>query len=1465
MVVGMQITPVPDGARGAPNSPIVNLAAWSSEIRGKLNQLTVHLGDVTAHGGVIPKISIDSIRTTTRWSAGSAAAADQLWRETFAGTQAADLRDALLKDMLGTRLFSERSGIAPMIDSHLLSRELKADYRERVLMEVSSGKAGVDRLTKQINRLRKWSPLGSARDRVGEMIEGRELKQRQRQWVNAIGSYGGRLTPTLREIVSDIRGGNFSMARAWARYRAEQLDGLADPAIEAILAHLAAASGSKFDHAIEELAVAKNIRDDSEKPVDNGNDENRARRKFSSILTSPAIATLLGVNAEFRVPKSNWDKAVGSLKTVTYGAIGASLDGNAPGGQGWTAYVHGGEGGPNFFGPCDEAEALAHGPSATAAIVGGLVRLRVSDGGEPRYVLDVTDTVSSTSRRLDFATQSLSKLRAGEAPAESEPNPVGRGLTLIDRAIHAAAQKSNARQRQLRAKPDEHVNFAADLLQGYAVMFAIPRQQTPSLKSHATEWRTAMGRSVSFASTDQIDPAFVADSVSFERGFGIVNSVPVQQDTQDENGETKPVTSMPQELFSWHGGSLTVALPTESHSASASIQVSQDLAVSRTFNLPDEPEKGEVDYRPPPLRDGRGYLVGLAATYLGGWSLSVPDAAAAHAEDRYGHVLGDPTGAPFQFRRPDKLPAPLVLLPYDSPIVTMPSGKNLLGESLLTVVVRTGDSITSTSRRFVFPHAVDFDRAEQQDQFRGVREDKPPGAFRGDVGVLWREGGGSFPLAIGGDIATSPKVDLGNSRGQVLKFEDPQEQKKEYYPDGNSQFLRLHLAAQVPSDLTPPTMNTPAAFWADGQRPREAMPILLEVQRVKANPDKPRVAIESNMEFVDDVEVQRIVIALQPATTIVAALVAEPSPTTAIRQHQLGEILLSHVRSSKVDGGSAEDVAVEMLAALLARQVVSSLNGVQTIKFVHAQQRPDPPTFVVDESALTPVVVTVAADSSTTLDRKWIDVVRDRWAKHHTEYSHWESDEGGASCFFVGCAGIDPATTGKLRCEAQWKEHGPEYVKKSTEEIYRYEPGSGNALLFSLSDIDSSTIATRLDLLGDVESPRRLAHAFPDGRARRLTAILVASSRFAEYFRHPEDCESRSGPREIWVPCTFTPPPPTIANVSFMLDEDRRCDGRGRYSFTRTSRIRLELGDDVYTSGEDEKLGVLFRVDGTDPCDLFTPALEPYADAFTMEGRNPLHQSPTHGHLSPDRFRSGEPPVRGVLKAPIRNDDSVGPNLVPVDILPHTPLLDGERGFYCDIILDPQNSAQRITDLSVGASYMSFVHLGLARYQQHAVDGLQLSHAIGRDLWLLPWRHGSIEFTGKQNFTVRIEGPMVDENAETAPTLEITVMHNEARGRGAQYWMPASGDLDQLQVTDLRPVVANGKAIWEWQGRLPRSRTQFNYGIRIRELARQRDDDIGVVVSRRWTLNMTINLWSSRSPEPVEIVAALAKETELSS
>jgi hypothetical protein len=1454
----VQITPAP----AEDDDFQIPLLKWPETIRKLAATLSLHVADMPGKdrvGAVRPVAG--GYRLAQNWSDAAAQGADALWASTFPPDVAADLLKARTQDS-HPQAFSANA-TAPLIDSRALADKLRDSYKSRLTTSVAMvGKLQAMGAAEPLS-LEDWIAPGSARDEVGALFD--EVRQRERDkkfdvtkqnFIKSLGAHTSNLNPLFKGKGPD------SLANLMARYRAARLNGKMTPTDHKFIGTMRAAFADDPHVHLDEMALVIRLfqGDPYDKPPVDPRPcpLDKPRRKLASILASPTIASYLGMGLDIVVPRQQWHSATGGTH---YGAVCATLNGAHLGAKDeWTAFVDHGPLAPNYFGPCDQVEAHAADPVAQLGeveIVGGVVNLRMVRGGQSRFSLEVIDPVHSANRMAEYSLIRMQNLRKGETLGAQPPNPVGRSLALLDHDVHESAANEADRERDRALST--MVNYAGDLLRGYHAMVAIPRPGTSGATTDPHRWRTLMARTVAFPA-NQIAPDFVAAAID-EREFGLVHRIQGHQAGTDEDGNPKENILLSQEMFAWTGGSLAVALPTETLPAEAEIDADWDLAVPLTYDLPPEPDPSTLDYRPAPLREGYGYLVGLSASFVGGCGLSMSQSAAVHAADRYGHVLGD-GASPFIFRRPDKIPAPVVLLPADSDMVTVTRAKDLHNETATTLVIRTGDGrfVRTSCQRFLFPHGVDFDRAEQQDQFRGVTADHPPGAFSDKIGVTWQDGGGAFPRAVDGDIVTdSDTKDPG--RGLVLEFRgQANHPARPYYPDGNSQAVRTYFRPVVPSNARMPAMRPPTPFWEDGQPPRQAMPVMLEIVRAPADPAADRITRrDDGWTWVETdgapVRVRRISIALQPATEVSLLTVCETDHTKLVKRHLIGEALIEHVRGGKPGLAKADDAATAaaLLEALLANDFLPLLNGHAPLRLVHAQQRPDPPKLVGTGLGLFAVATTAAVDPKKP-GQTWLDVVTKRIAAHNHDYALWESDEGGTTCFLIGKIDLDGPATGSLWFEALWDEHGPEYLKVTqVGSGYRYTYAAArNHTRFDGPPIDAASKPAALNLIGDSAHPNYCAHAFLDGRARRLIVTAVAKSRFADFFDSdaPGLCESRSDPVEVWVPCTFLPDTPTVDRITPVFDYEVTKLGSGKFSFARTCRLRVEFGDDVFMTGEGEQIAVLFRTAGDDPCALFKPELAPYADGFTQWGRDPLHNSPTNSPLTPGKFRGGtlvdEPLMLKTGRVPM-NPGAAPEKGEPVIAVAYTPKLDAEEGFFCDFHLDPVDSESRAAALASPDPYMPFVHLGLARYQKHAVDALKLSHAVGRDVQLVPWRQGRIEFDGPRKFTLTLEGPIYGEGQpDTLPWIDVSLVHNERAPSPDYAWKPVEGGPSQ-HASELEPKFEkNGAGRWVWHGELPHSRAFFQYGLRIEEFERVYDQESKKVHVRGPVFSMTIDLWTGK-------------------
>ena len=136
----------------------------------------------------------------------------------------------------------------------------------------------------------------------------------------------------------------------------------------------------------------------------------------------------------------------------------------------------------------------------------------------------------------------------------------------------------------------------------------------------------------------------------------------------------------------------------------------------------------------------------------------------------------------------------------------------------------------------------------------------------------------------------------------------------------------------------------------------------------------------------------------------------------------------------------------------------------------------------------------------------------------------------------------------------------------------------------------------------------------------------------------------------------------------------------------------------------------------------------PKAEFLTRWGADPVHVSGSLAELIPaDAFKSAVKRTTTPLKLPLEAIDKDGSggvpsveldqgcpndppasvtltpaNTVDVAVACYRPLLEPRRGdlWYCDLPIDPQRS------------YFPFIRLGLARYQEQSIKGLELSYPV---------------------------------------------------------------------------------------------------------------------------------------------------------
>ncbi|MFL0587503.1 hypothetical protein ACH0BU_12765 [Sphingomonas olei] len=1164
-----------------------------------------------------------------------------------------------------------------------------------------------------------------------------------------------------------------------------------------------------------------------------------ALRKLNSLLAYPTLAKYLGLCADLLLPADAL--GAGDFKGLIAAEIKAP--GTAFGGQpdtsalSWTAVAIRVPAGRKrrWFGPWDGAGARGASeplsPLDADLYHDGLLNLRQRVGGEKTFHLGSGDVASTM-------TQLAAKVTAPGDPATPSAAIERRTAGLVLYQENAAERvalegRREARQIALCGSGGTTINFADELRHGLRFDVQLLKAVGPR---EPARWRPLNARTVQLSPTD-VDPAFLADtrvrSVSY-RDDG-VSITPVAEHA----GGTNPLVVAMQELMVWGGGSLAVAATPQE----ATIDPATDLPVSITFGLPAA-AGGGARLLPAPLRVARRYALRARVALPLGCGTTFDDAQADPAGDA--ETLPQDPGSEqgYLFRRYEKVGAPVVALHWASPLVKSPEGgaPSEGGRSIEQMVVtedRTSDI------RYVLPPRLSLDEAEQQGQFdepRFATMKVPDGAFEGGCPIVLYGPDGQLPEARAGGISwfdrgtgkvvaeaggpDAERLAKAQTRGAVIVMSDaarrsqrrlydrPDAPQPRYYPDV---FARQMIAAFAPvPKFTPPSPTTAGAvklqFWKPKERPRDARPMQVELIRGKEDAKRPvRTSLGSAVLVTPDgrnVDIPKLTVTLQPGDSVDLELFADPKQADFRAAH--------HAAALVADLG---DYRADAAWSTARKQLCS----VRTIRLVHAVRKPsERPRFTPSgtQPVLKATSVTVAPeDADGAGRRKWSEIVRS---------GRLESEEGGSTTFFTGKISLHGRTTGQVRCETRWRDYGPATIKR--------DPNTGHwiedvplryAELFSIDNIASPLRTLPLDLERDEDGHfRSLAHAFQDGRTRRLRPRLVATSRFTNHYAQPMAREGTIGEEgtferashafadapEIWTDCTFRPPPPIVDRVLPMLGWTFGPSPSSRLRFERRSWLRLSLDPSWYASGEGEMLAIVFDQTPRALCDEDMPERRPYRPFLTRWGRDAIRLTRAVETLTREQIHGGEP-VDGLTLHLAAGASKIVPHEVKIKAF--KPVLDPVLGLHCDIRIGPDVN---LSDTYL-RSFSPFVQLGLARYQPNALRELRLSHPVQCMAQLLPDRLGYVDVSkiGSRKITVHVAGPVFGTaNVNGGPRLSVRLMQRREPDEGAAGWFPVEGieanKLDQ-QVTS----TDDGLPAWSIELTLPASHLNNHYGVLIEE------------------------------------------------
>lgn len=1147
-----------------------------------------------------------------------------------------------------------------------------------------------------------------------------------------------------------------------------------------------------------------------------GDDE---RRKLAAIVSQPLIAQYLGMQIDVRIPRAAWDAARATAGAGAYGAVAFSFRDEVPvAGTSWTAFVDAPATAdlPRYFGPCDETEALKGSESSDQKFKRGMLNLQAMKAdGKARYTLMSMDPMSASFRKMRYEADVKKAEEQGLPPPEM-PDFAGRGLALFDNDIARDNRDATTREEQLDTATGSPLLFAGDLLVGYRPMVGVAKRDADNLKIVASRWRSLVARKISYGSP--VNQAFAKAHYREEREHGHTRNFSVEQDSSGNN----PIEPDHPELFVWTGESLAAAVPTPKGNSRLESKEGEDLPIDLVVRLVKSADNLHAGL--PPLREGRGYVVGMTAMFVNGVSLSLAEAAAMNARHT-GHLIGDGT-RPYVQPRIERIPPPILLLRDGSAFVTAKTLDAHRGESLTTLVLRPGKS---SPQRYMLPERIAFDRAEQQNLFNARSAQTPLGAFE-TLGVIRTPDSGAFPLAIDGNVATGENSPgTAQTRGPVLRFDNSASPPKDpYYPDRYSRGVCAGFKAIIPSNAACDPLAKAPLYRPTGDM-FDISPILLEVKEGKRSG-----LIVSRIDASDGISpdrpdgrrLQKISVELAPASIVEVDLYSKIDEAETIERHFVGQGLAKSLK-----GAAAGDLAAANDAGR-----VPELQGSTKIRIVHAVEKPLAPPVPKSLAAILVSVGNGEAGSPPTWDAI---VAKNSPGGVARPFGLW-SVEGGATCFFAGRTELDAPSTGSLSLDAKWEDWGPEMVRHDPAKNPPYSADRPVQLarLFTVDDVPdrlerpAGTMLETLDLLGDLRAPRSLSYSFKDGRARKLTTFQAALSRFAEYFppiAAPQqkpgvagDYERVSAEGKLWVPCNFRPPPITVERITpwFNYSYSGKV-GEQVYRFSRNTSYRIELGHEAFISGEEERVGVVFNRKDEAICNYASDILKPFASGVTRWGRDPLHDTPVpQVNVSPFWFRGWNLESDCGLHAGADPLGGTAPTAAPlgVKVLGYKIELDREKGdFYCDIALDEEAARS--------SAYMPFVQLGLTRFQHHSVPGLELSTATGHQVQLLPRRSGEVRFKSKSeanSFTVTLSGPVDPNHKVYLDMIAIRLLDDERDGpRWVQQSHQPSGKLSQTLAVE--PASANGWVIKDFK--MARSRRVEHTGILLEEYELITDDD----------------------------------------
>lgn len=336
----------------------------------------------------------------------------------------------------------------------------------------------------------------------------------------------------------------------------------------------------------------------------------------------------------------------------------------------------------------------------------------------------------------------------------------------------------------------------------------------------------------------------------------------------------------------------------------------------------------------------------------------------------------------------------------------------------------------------------------------------------------------------------------------------------------------------------------------------------------------------------------------------------------------------------------------------------------------------------------------------------------------------------------------------------------------------------------------------------DVHGRPTGGYVFPDGKARHMTVWARGMSRTApdmtriarvqglslkkEELLHPNEQSVAGIRKDLVLPASIRPLAPRALSPYPIFSWSRSQVANHTLYLERKVRMRLPLGRGWFSSGVDERLGIILWPPDLTAQDerllakdfVSIPKSQPNKGYYDLENFIDEDLGPGGGYISrmgADPIRSAQPGLESPDSTSSRPGLFLGPNAfrgpamyVPRVTVPLASESNADNGAADDANLgstptltvglvtfeprfDPASETWYVDlDLDTGPLAEPFVRLGLVRYQPHAPERLCASTPVVQWLQPIPWRRARVvkkeiknkeETEKNEEIQVRVWGP----------------------------------------------------------------------------------------------------------------------------